>query len=67
MDIFGERGVMDVSSLDHVLRQLRLYDSFLDQLVKGIETRGSVALEVALCLRRAVLYGCNLGLELLVE
>jgi len=68
LDIFEERRVVDVSSwLDKVLRQLGLHDPFLDQLVEGMKTQGSVRLEVALCLCRVVLDGCDLGLELLVE
>ena len=58
---------MDVSSWDQVLRQLSLHYPFLDQLVEGMDTWGSIALGVAFCLRRVVLEGCNLGLETLVE
>ena len=55
-----------MSSWDQELRQLGLHALFLDQLIEGMETRGSIALWVALCLRR-VLKDCNLSLELLVE
>jgi len=58
---------VDVSSWDQVLRQLGLHDPFLDQLIEGLEARGSVALGVTLCLRRVVLESYNLGLKLLVE
>ena len=58
---------MDVSNWDQVLTQLDLDDLFLGQLVEGMETRRSIALEIALCLRKVVLEGNNLSLELLVE
>ena len=56
-----------MSSWNQVLRQLGLHDLFLDQLVEGMETMGSVAFEVTFCLCRVVPEGCNLGLKLLVE
>ena len=58
---------MDVSSWVQVLRQFSLHNLFLDQLIEGMKTRGSVAFGVALCLCNIVLEGCNLGLEQLVE
>ena len=51
---------MDESSWDQVLRQLGLHDPFLDQLVGGMETRGSIALGITLCLCKVVLEDCQL-------
>ena len=49
------------------MRQLGLHDPLLDQLVESVEIRGPVALGVTFYLRRVVLEGCDLGLELLIE
>ena len=66
-DVFGERRVMEVGSLNQALRQLGLHDLFLDQLIEGIKIQEPPALRIALRLRRVLLEGCDLGLELLVE
>ena len=50
LNILEEMRVMDVSNWDQVLRQLVIHDSFLDQLVEGMEIHGFVALKVAPCL-----------------
>ena len=46
---------MEAGSRDQVLRQFGLYNSSLDQLVEGMETRESSALRIILCLSGIVL------------
>ena len=66
LDIFGERRVIDVSSWDQMLKQLGLHDMFMDQLVEGMEIRGSVALRSPpTCVE--LFWSCNLSLKLLDE
>ena len=49
------------------IRWFSLHDLLLDQLIKGMEIRRSVALGATLSLCKVVLEGCDLGMKLLVE